>query len=150
AALWNGNAFIHGATMFRAESARAIGGYREEFECSQDYDFFWRLCDFGGGANLAAPVYNYRFRKGAISAQRAQEQAAVHNVTQLLAKARRTGEHVEIQEALAAERSAFAPSLRARLKQADHRMLAGDYSGAIRAYTSLLRRHPANPLTWGK
>ena len=149
-ALWNGNTFVHGATMFRADAARAIGGYREEFACSQDYDFFWRLCEFGGGANLAAPLYHYRFRKDAVSARRAQEQACVHNVTQMLARARQTGANVDVRAALEAQRAAFALSLRARLKQADHRMLAGDYGGAIRAYSSLLSRYPAHPLAWGK
>ncbi len=43
-ALWSGNPFVHGSTMFRATVAR----YREEFSCAQDYDFFWRLCDASG------------------------------------------------------------------------------------------------------
>jgi len=149
-ALWDGNTFVHGSTMYRADAARGVGGYREDFACSQDYDFFWRLCDFGGGANLAAPLYNYRFRKDAVSARRAEEQASVHNVTQTLAWARRSGAFVDVGEALAGERKLFTLSLRARLKQADHRMLAGDYSGAVRAYASLLSSHPAQPLAWGK
>ena len=55
-ALWWGNPFVHGSVMFRATAAR----YREEFACAQDYDFFWRLCDASGGANLAEPLYHYR------------------------------------------------------------------------------------------
>ena len=40
AAFPDGNPFVHGATMFRRKAALAIGGYRESFRCSQDYDFF--------------------------------------------------------------------------------------------------------------
>jgi hypothetical protein len=139
--------------MFRAEAARAIGGYSEAFACSQDYDFFWRLCDAGGGANLAAPLYHYRFRRGAVSAQRAAEQARVHKATQALAWARQRGAPTDVAAALAeAGRQAQVSRerLRARLKQADHRLLAGDYLGAVRSYASLLGRHPASPLAWGK
>ena len=34
--------------MFRTGVARGLGGYREEFPCAQDYDFFWRMSDAGG------------------------------------------------------------------------------------------------------
>ena len=155
-ALWSGNPFVHGATLFRADAARAIGGYCELFTCSQDYDFFWRLCDAAGGANLGAPLYHYRFRRGAVSARRAGEQARVHRATQSLARARSRGERSDAARALA-EADAGDPTHRAReaplgagLKQADHRMLAGDYRGAARCYASLLWRHPASFLAWGK
>ena len=39
-AFWRQNPFVHGAVMFRTAAARAAGGYREEFSCAQDYDFF--------------------------------------------------------------------------------------------------------------
>ncbi|HEV2198914.1 MAG TPA: glycosyltransferase [Bryobacteraceae bacterium] len=152
-ALERGNPFVHGATMFRAHAARAVGGYCERFACSQDYDFFWRLADAGGAVNLAAPLYHYRFRRGAVSEQRAAEQARVHRATRALAGARRVGADADIGGALEeADRHMRVPRERlgALLKQADHRLLAGDYAGAARAYRSLLGRHPANALAWGK
>jgi len=152
-ALWGTNPFVHGATMFRAAAARAAGGYCEAFACSQDYDFFWRLCDHGGGANLAAPLYHYRFRRGAVSAERAGEQARVHKATQALAWARHMGAEADVHGALAeAGRQGKAPRerLAARLKQADHRMLAGDYVGAARSYAALAFAHPASAVAWGK
>lgn len=157
-ALWRGNPFVHGATLFRADAARAMGGYCELFRCSQDYDFFWRLCDASGGANLSAPLYHYRFRRGAVSAERADEQARVQRATRSLARARRSGAEtagVETQVARALA-EAVDPSrgeqepLGPRLKQADHRMLAGDYRGAARGYLSALGRHPGSLLAWGK
>ena len=153
AALPAGNPFVHGATLFRTKIARAIGGYREAFVCSQDYDFFWRLCDHGGGANLAEPLYHYRYRRGAVSAQRATDQAQVHQATQALAWARKSGLDADVDAALeeAARQLKETPhALGAFLKQADHRLLAGDYGGSLRSYVALLWRHPASALAWGK
>ncbi|MDP9115561.1 MAG: glycosyltransferase, partial [Acidobacteriota bacterium] len=86
-ALWRGNPFVHGSTMFRRTTAR----YREEFPCAQDYDFFWRLCDAAGGANLREPLYHYRYNRGAVSACRAAEQRRAHGAARFLAEARRSG-----------------------------------------------------------
>ena len=91
AALWRGNPFTHGSTMFRRDAARAVGGYREELPCSQDYDFFWRLSDASGGANLGEPLYHYRYGGGTVSARRAAEQALAHRAAQFLGEARRCG-----------------------------------------------------------
>jgi hypothetical protein len=151
-ALWDGNPFVHGATLFRLDAARAMGGYCERFECSQDYDFFWRLCDAAGGANLGTPLYHYRFRRAAISAGRAAEQAGVHRATVALARTRR-------RQVVGAADTGFdgggataseGASLAHLLKQADHRLLAGDYAGSARSYVHQLRVHPASFLAWAK
>ena len=152
-ALHERNPFVHGATMFRIQAARRLGGYREEFVCSQDYDFFWRMCDAAGGANLPDPLYHYRFRTGAVSGQRATDQARVHMATKALAWARRIGANADVSAALeeAGRQLHETPEgLNSQLKQADHRMLAGDYSAAYRDYVSLLRRNPFSLLAWGK
>ena len=152
-ALWKGNPFVHGSTMFRTEVARALGGYREEFPCAQDYDFFWRLSDTAGGANLPEPLYHYRYSSGAVSARRATEQALAHRAAQLLGEARRSGAVEDVSGALTLagrETQGGCARVRSALKQIDHRMLAGDFSAAGRAYLGLLAAHPASPLAWGK
>jgi glycosyltransferase involved in cell wall biosynthesis len=153
AALWRGNPFLHGSAMFRADAGRALGGYHEEFPCSQDYDFFWRLTEAGGAANLAQPLYHYRYAGGAVSAGRAEEQARAHRAAQKLAEARRRGQPEDVAQALAdaAQEIACGPgAFRAALKQADHRMLAGDYRGACRVYRHALVQNPRSALAWGK
>ena len=152
-AFWKGNPFVHGSTMFLSAAAQAIGGYCQEFPCSQDYDFFWRLSEVGGAATLCEPLYHYRFTGGSVSVKRAAEQARVHIAAQILARARREGQSREVSSALAeAKRQLSAQSgwFHAALKQADHRLLAGDYSGSLGAYTRLLTERPADPLAWGK
>jgi glycosyltransferase involved in cell wall biosynthesis len=152
-ALWRGNPFVHGSTMFRAAAARALGGYREQFSCGQDYDFFWRVSDVYGGMNLPEPLYHYRYTAGAVSARRAAEQARSHRAAQLLAEARRSrmAEDVAGAWALAdGEVQNGAGPLCTALRQIDHCMLAGDTGAAGRAYAGLLATYPANPLAWGK
>lgn len=151
-ALWHGNPFVHGATLFRLAAARALDGYCDLFACSQDYDFFWRLCDAAGGANLCAPLYHYRFRRSAVSAGRAAEQAAVHWETVALARARqRKKARVPADDSAdSAESCGLRETLGPLLKQADHRMLAGDYGGAGRSYALLAACHPASSLAWAK
>lgn len=148
-----GNPFVHGAAMFRREAAIKVGGYREAFRCSQDYDFFWRLSERYGAANLRESLYHYRYTSSSISAQRATEQLQAHIAIQRLAEARKRGDAENVPEELsrAAQHCRTTSSIsRALLKQADHAMLAGDYRCAVRSYLGFLVGHPANPLAWGK
>ena len=151
-ALWKGNPFVHGGTLFRAEAARGLGGYREEFPSAQDYDFFWRLSDACGAANLPEPLYHYRYSAGAVSARRSAEQARGHRAAQLLAQARRAEAVEDVARALerAGRELEEAGPLRAKLKQIDHRLLAGNFGAAGRAYAAVLTAHPTSRLAWGK
>jgi glycosyltransferase involved in cell wall biosynthesis len=146
-----GNPFVHGSTMFRREVALRIGGYREEFTCSQDYDFFWRLMEEGGAVNLNEALYHYRYTGGAISARRSVDQARHERAARILAGWRQRGEGEDVGAAIeAADREAGGDPFRAGLKQADHLMLAGDFGGARKAYWRLLRARPASGLAWAK
>jgi glycosyltransferase involved in cell wall biosynthesis len=148
-----GNPFVHGAVMFRSTAARALGGYREAFSCSQDYDFFWRLAESGVAANLAEALYHYRYASSSVSAGRALEQALAHRAIRELAASRGRGEREDVAVALAHARSEMAQAPagdRALLKQADHCMLAGEYRRAASAYWQVLRAHRTNFLAWSK
>ena len=143
-----GNPFVHGSVMFPRAATSSAGGYREEFRCSQDYDFLWRLAERGNAANLAEPLYHYRYTSGSVSAGRAAEQARAHRAIQLLAAARQRGETEDVVGALAA--AGDERSFGAHLKQADHLMLAGDYRHAWTAYSKVLKSNPQDPLAWAK
>ena len=142
---------FHGSTVYRRDAALEIGGYREELRCSQDYDFFWAFTEAGGAENLDEPLYHYRYRAGSVSAQKAGEQARAHRAAQVLARGRRRGE-VEDVAALAngGDRETARAAFRARLKQADHLMLAGAYRRAAAEYGRALAAHPASALAWAK
>lgn len=156
-AFWRGNPFVHGSVVFRKQAAEHVGGYREELPCSQDYDFFWRLTERAGGANLPEPLYHYRYTAGSVSASRAVEQARAHLAARCLAKSRRAGIPEDVASALREagleaelERQGSECAFRAALKQADHLMLAGDYARAGTTYRDLLRSRPRSGLAWAK
>jgi hypothetical protein len=148
ARLRKGNPFVHGSVMFPRAAALAAGGYREEFRCSQDYDFLWRLAEQGGAANLAEPLYHYRYTRASVSAGRAAEQARAHRAIQRLGTARARGEPEDVAGELA--RPHNTPGSDASLKQADHLMLAGEYRQACAAYGKLLGARPRNFRAWAK
>lgn len=145
AAFWRGNPFVHGSVMFRRDRAMSLGGYREEFRCSQDYDFLWRLTETGGAANLEEALYHYRYASRSVSAQRAAEQARAYAAAQTLALARRRSEAEDVAGALG-RADGLRSIFEAALKQADHLMLAGAYGRACRAYLRLAFEKPASAL----
>jgi cellulose synthase/poly-beta-1,6-N-acetylglucosamine synthase-like glycosyltransferase len=153
AALPHGNPFVHGSAMFRRDAVLALGGYREAFRCSQDYDLFWRLTELHRAANLSASLYHYRYTSGSISAGKATEQLKAHNAIRNLAAVRARGGTEDPAAALAraeAELNSSSGIFRALLKQADHVMLAGDYPKAASSYFRLASTQPANSLAWKK
>jgi glycosyltransferase involved in cell wall biosynthesis len=146
-ALALGNPFFHGSAMFRRSVAAEIGGYREEFACSQDYDFFWRLTERGEAGNLLEPLYHYRYGAASVSARRGIEQGRAQVAARKLGMARRRG---EVEDLAAAFEGAVGSGVDAELRQVDHAMLAGDYGLAWRGYWNLVRRNPGCLVAWGK
>lgn len=53
--------------MFRAESLRAVGGYREAFRYCEDYDLFLRLARVAEIDNLPDVLFHYRRSSGQMS-----------------------------------------------------------------------------------
>lgn len=147
-ALRTRNPFVHGSVMFRRCAACSLRGYRSDLGASQDYDFFWRLAERAGAANLDQPLYHYRYSAESVSASRASEQGRATRAARLLAEMRRRGEPEDVDAAL---RTASAEeSFRALLKQADHVMLAGRYGRAAREYLRLAYARPSSLKAWGK
>ncbi len=141
------NPFIHGSTMFRRDAALSIEGYREQFVCSQDYDFFWRMNDDAPSANLPEPLYHYRYSAVSVSANKAAEQARAHRAARLLAAMRHRGEPEDIPAAFA---FSLGDDFQALLKQTDHLLLAGEYRRALRQYATLLYSRPESAIAWAK
>jgi len=110
------------------------------------------MSDVYGSANLAEPWYHYRYSAGAVSARRAVEQARSHRAAHILALARRMGTTEDVAAAIAEAEAVPQGSepLRVALKQIDHRLLAGEFGSAGRAYVKALAAHPASGLAWGK
>jgi glycosyltransferase involved in cell wall biosynthesis len=87
-----GNVFLHGTVMMRRSAIERAGGYREYFPVSQDYDLFLRLSELGEIANLAEPLYLFRFHSESITRNRRELQLACRQLAMRLAEQRRAGE----------------------------------------------------------
>jgi glycosyltransferase involved in cell wall biosynthesis len=75
----SGTCIVHGATLFRTEALRRIGGYRDGFDTAEDMDLFLRLAEIGELAVLPSVLYHYRLHINSIGNARRQEQ---HDATQ--------------------------------------------------------------------
>jgi glycosyltransferase involved in cell wall biosynthesis len=67
--------FVHSAIVMRADAFREVGGYREMFPRSEDYDLWLRLSERFTIANLAEPVVGYRIHAGQTTLATLDDQA---------------------------------------------------------------------------
>jgi GT2 family glycosyltransferase len=88
--LEDGNLFAHSAVMVRREAMAAVGGYREFFPVSQDYDLYLRLAELGEIANLPEPLGLVRVHARSISRNKKELQLACRRLAWALAEQRRT------------------------------------------------------------
>lgn len=67
----------HGATMFRVDLYRGVGGYRQQFRMAQDVDLWVRLAAEHEVASTEEVFYEAEFEPGSISAGRFEKQLAI-------------------------------------------------------------------------
>lgn len=73
-ALLKDNCFLHPSLFIRRETLMEIGGYREDYRYSLDYDLVCRLALNGKLVNLKDVLMKYRWHWGQISQAHAREQ----------------------------------------------------------------------------
>jgi glycosyltransferase involved in cell wall biosynthesis len=145
------NPFCHGAICFRREAAQAIGGYREEFTTSQDYDFLWRLCDRFGGANLPRVLYHRRFTPTSISTNHARDQARNRALSRRLGAMRCRGQTEDFTRALQEiAGDVHCKKLSALSTQGDYLLLSGHYFAALKAHLQAVLQAPWHRLPYLK
>ncbi len=79
-----GLAIAHSSSMFRAEAARRLGGYRQAFKHCEDLDLWLRLSRVGQLANLPDQLMLYRVHPDQVSAKHSFEQAMNAAVAQAI------------------------------------------------------------------
>lgn len=139
------NPFIHGATTYRLQAALAVGKYREAFRVSQDYDFFWRLCQSYAGFNIQKPLYHHRRTVNSISAQSGYEQIKVSKMTIALASMRKSNreENIEIAEKEVEKLMSTRELLSLNAgREADNYLLAGHTSKCLKTLYTNIRSKP--------
>lgn len=131
------NPFVHGSTMFRRDAALRVGGYREELNGAEDYDFFWRLSAVGSVSNLPHALYWHRKTGTSVSALHAEKQTILVSVIRQLGAVRQSGGHEDIG-------AAYAQIMHSRplgewrgiglCRRADQCLLAGSTGAALNGY----------------
>ena len=79
----------HPSAFIKTTALKSVGGYREQFQTTQDYDLWLRLLDRFNLGNAPEALILYRCHKKAISQARAQEQAINHVLAMISSEFRR-------------------------------------------------------------
>jgi glycosyltransferase involved in cell wall biosynthesis len=84
-----GFAIVHPTIMMRAEAVRRVGGYRRQWQHSEDLDLFLRLAEIGKLHNLPEYLLRYRMHYESANHLRHEEQRAIKHKLMEEAYARR-------------------------------------------------------------
>ena len=87
------NPFIHGSIMFRKKTFQNIGGYREKFVYSQDYDFLLRFAEKYPIDIYQNHLYKYRSHNLNISETKNQEQIRMSAFAYMFHKERKNNKN---------------------------------------------------------
>jgi glycosyltransferase involved in cell wall biosynthesis len=76
-----GFAMVHPTVMMRADAVRRVGGYRKQWQHSEDLDLFLRLAEIGKLHNLPEYLLQYRMHYESANHLRHEEQRSIkHNL----------------------------------------------------------------------
>ena len=105
---------MHGSLMFRRECLAAVGGYREAFVTSQDYDLCLRLAERFDIDNVPDPLYRWRLNADSIYGRRRERQLRYAGIARTFAseRARRGSDSYALLEQSAGNLDAFAADYR--------------------------------------
>ncbi len=84
-----GFAIVHPTIMMRAEAVRRVGGYRKQWQHSEDLDLFLRLAEIGKLHNLPEYLLQYRMHYESANHLRHDEQRSIKHKLMEEAYARR-------------------------------------------------------------
>jgi len=82
------NPFIHGSVMFRAAVYNEVGGYREFFQQTQDYDLWLRFAKKTRIANLPDFLYMHRHHDKKIAVKNVRSQNTFAHIARKFSKMR--------------------------------------------------------------
>ena len=75
-----GGVLPHPATMLRADAVRQVGGYREQFNNSEDLDLWLRLAEIGRVANVPEILLKYRRDLSSVSHTKRDNQMRLKSI----------------------------------------------------------------------
>jgi glycosyltransferase involved in cell wall biosynthesis len=141
------NKIFHGTVLARRELMEELGGYREAFRYSQDYDLCLRAVEHHRLANLPEELYELRFHDAALTSTRVEFQFRFRVLARELARQRRANGRDELERGIpvddllerAGTQVGGAEYWRHR---AMYRRLSGDLPGYRKALLKAIRHAP--------
>ena len=121
-----------------------LGGYREAFRYSQDYDLYLRALAGHRLANIPEELYELRFHTASISDRQAQLQHRYKALARRLHAQRLRGGTDDLDAGVPAEELLAQVDVEADYwrQRATYRRLAGDMPGYRKALREAIRRNP--------
>jgi glycosyltransferase involved in cell wall biosynthesis len=149
------NKIFHGSILGRRRLFEELGGYREAFRYSQDYDLYLRAVERTRLTNVPEPLYRLRFHDGAISSTRHELQHRYRELARLLAAQRAGRGRDDLDdgadpEALLAAVHVEDDSAAFWRQRAMYRRLVGDLRGYRAALREVVRRERGDRRAWAQ
>ena len=148
------NQFVHGSLMMRRDAYQAVGGYREFFRYSQDYDLVLRLAERWQTANLPNMRYRHRMRADEVSIRHNREQERFRDIARELHRERALGKPDRLdagrmEEIPRAEDSTDGDHVDAYRSRYIHTCLrSGMLGNARREIINRLKQRPTHPKSY--
>ncbi len=93
--------FLHPSIMFRRSLCERVGGYRKEFEGTEDHDFTLRMLEHCQAHNLYERLISYRLNPKGLSVTGHQYMYELADVAMRLAQRRRSGQPEDLDAEMA-------------------------------------------------
>ena len=92
-----GPQITHPSAVLRTATVKSIGGYRDQFLCTQDYDLWLRLLDQYEIKNIPNILLFYRTHKNSVSSKYTTQQTINHCIAMISSENRRAGKSDPIE-----------------------------------------------------
>ena len=138
------NKIFHGTILARRALMDALGGYRDAFRYSQDYDLYLRALAGHRLANLPEELYELRFHTASISDRHAELQHRYRALARRLHTQRLASGSDDLDLGVPEERLLDGVDVEADYwrQRAMYRRLAGDIAGYRSALREAVRHNP--------
>jgi len=149
------NKIFHGTMLARRALMEELGGYREAFRYTQDYDLYLRALDGHRLANVPEELYELRFHGGALTSTRQELQHAYRVLARELWSQRRASGRDQLDlgvpvETLLEPLRANADGVEFWRHRALYLRLMGDLAGYRRALARIIRLQPRDVRAYGQ
>jgi glycosyltransferase involved in cell wall biosynthesis len=144
AGLLSENKIFHGTIIARRELMKTLGGYREAFRYSQDYDLYLRALASHRLANVPEELYELRFHSASISDTRAELQHRYRTLARKLHAQREATGSDDLDAGVPDAELLDGVDVGADFwrQRALYRRLAGDLPGYRHALREAVRQNP--------